>query len=184
MGIFSSFTEDTYSKTNKTRHQNTAKRLQRQYQHEDVTANAAEGGFTHALMAALFALPVAAMLGFLILLVMSTVAFTDPDPDRLTLPLALGALSLTSLMGGFIAARRGRTNPLLCGALLGLLLLLLLVCGSMIMGNETAVSLSTNLPAAAMWGLRGCVPLLSWLGAKLGSPKRKSYTPPKRRTRG
>lgn len=134
---------------------------------------AAEGGFAAAFMAALFALPVAVIIGLVLLLIVTAVAYADPDPDRLTTPLSLGALGLTALLDGLVAARRGRGQPLLGGLLSGLLLALLLLGLSLFFGDEARAQLTLGASALVRWGLHGGVVALSLLGAKLGSRRAK-----------
>ncbi len=130
---------------------------------------ASEGGFASAFMAALFALPVAAIIGLVLLLIVTAVAYANPDPDRLTTPLSLCALGLTALLGGLVAARRGRGQPLLGGLLSGLLIALLLLGLSLFFGDEARAQLTLGVSSPIRWGLHGGVVALSLLGAKLGS---------------
>ena len=130
---------------------------------------ATEGRFASALMSALFALPVTAIIGLILLLIAAAVAYTNPDPDLLTTPLGLGALGLTACLGGLVAARREPSRPLLSGLLSGLLLALVLVILSLLFGDEARARLTTGFPPAVLWGLHGAVVLLALLGAKLGS---------------
>ena len=127
-----------------------------------------EAGFARVLSSALFALPVTAVVGLILLLIVTAVAYADPDPDRLTAPLSLAALGLTALLGGLVAARRGQGRSLLCGLTLGLLLTLLLLGSSLFFGEEQRNQLTLGFPAPAIWLLRGGVILLSALGGKLG----------------
>ena len=131
--------------------------------------SAKEGGFAAALMAALFALPVTALIGIILILIATVVAYANPDPDLLTTPLALGALGLTACLGGLVAARREPSRPILSGLLSGLLLALLLLAVSLFFGDEARAQLTIGLPPVALWGLHGVVVLAELLGAKLGS---------------
>ena len=137
---------------------------------------ATEKSFTKALMSALFALPITAIIGLLLLLIVTAVAYGSPDPDALTTPLALGTLGLTSLLGGLVAARRGVTQPILCGLLSGLLFTLLLLGVSLFFGDEAKTQLSLGISSPVVWVLHGGVVLLSVLGGKLGG-KKKVKTP-------
>ncbi len=128
----------------------------------------AEGTFSSALMAALFALPVTAVIGLVLLLIVTAVAYSHPDPDCLSTPLALGAVGLTSLLGGLVAARRGRSRGLFCGLLSGLLFTLLLLGLSLFFGDEARTQLSSGFSAPMTWGLHIGVVLLELLGAKIG----------------
>lgn len=130
---------------------------------------ATEGRFASSLMSALFALPVTAIIGMILLLIATAVAYANPDPDLLTAPLGLGALGLTACLGGLVAARREPSRPLLSGLLLGLLLALVLVILALLFGDEARAQLTTGFPPAVLWGLHGAVVLSALLGAKLGS---------------
>lgn len=142
------------------------------------TERSSEGGFSRVFTAALFALPVTAVIGLVLLLIVTAVAYANPDPDSLTTPLSMAVLGLSSLLGGLVAARRGQHKPLLCGGMLGLLFVLLLLVGSLFFSDEARESLTLGLPTPLLWGLHGGVVLLSALGGKLGSrrstPNRRS----------
>lgn len=142
-----------------------------------------EAGFSRVFTAALFALPVTAVIGLVLLLIVTAVAYANPDPDRLATPLSLAALGLTSLLGGLVAARRGQQKPLLCGGMLGLLLVLLLLTASLFFSDETRELLTLGLSAPLTWGLRGGVVLLSALGGRLGGRRSAQNTRLKRRKR-
>ncbi len=142
-----------------------------------------EGGFIQAMMAALFALPVTLIIGLILLLIVSAVAYVYADPDRLTTPLALAALGLTSLLGGLVAARRGKTAPVLCGLLIGILFSLCLWCGSLFFTDGLRAQLTLGLSSPALWGLHSGVILMSVAGAKIGSYsalKTQHKRPPRR----
>lgn len=136
----------------------------------------AEAGLLRVLSAALFALPVTALVGAVLLLIVTAVAYANPDPDSLTTPLSLAALGLTSVLGGLVAARRGRGKCLLCGLTLGLLWTLLLVGFSLLFGDEARRQLTLGLSSLLSWLVHGGVIFLSALGGKMGgrrAPKSK-----------
>lgn len=132
-----------------------------------------EHALTTAVMAALFALPFTALVGLILLLIATAVAYANPDPDALTTPLSLGVLGLTSVLGGLISARRGQARPLLCGLFSGLLLTLTLFALSLCIGGEGNGSMTLNLPPLAAWGLHAAVVVLEMLGAKLGARRQR-----------
>ncbi len=132
----------------------------------------AEAGLIRVLSAALFALPVTAAVGLILLLIVTAVAYANPDPDSLTTPLSLAALALTALLGGVVAARRGQGRTLLCGLMLGLLLTLLLLLLSLLFGDEARKQLTLGLTSPVLWLLHGGVVFLSALGGKLGGRRR------------
>ena len=133
-----------------------------------------EAGLIHVLSAALFALPVTAAVGLVLLLIVTAVACANPDPDSLTTPLSLAALGLTALLGGLVAARRGQSRSLLCGATLGLLLTLLLLGASLFYGEDMRQQLTLGVSSPVSWSLHGGVVLLASLGGKLGGRRKTS----------
>ena len=139
-----------------------------------------EVGFGRIFMAALFALPVTAVIGLVLLLIVTAVAYANPDPDSLTTPLSMAVLGLTAMLGGLVAARRGQTASLLCGLLAGLLFTLLLLVLSLFFSDEARAQLTLGLSSPILWVLHGGVVLLSTLGGKLGS---RRTTPSKHQKR-
>ena len=137
----------------------------------DEAEASAEGGWTSSLLAALFALPVAVLIGFLLLLITTAVAYTNADPDALTTPLSLVALGMTALMGGTVAGVRGYRHPLLSACFLGLMLLLLLLGGSLFYSDELRAQLSVGISALGRWGMRLSVLPLSLLGGRIGKKR-------------
>ena len=145
---------------------------------------ASRGGFVPSLVSALFALPVTLVIGLIFLLIATAVAYVSADPDRLSTPLAMSALGLSAMLGGLVSARRGRGQPILCGALLGLLLTVCLLGGSLFYGDDTRAYLTIGLSPIAEWGIHGAVVLLSALGGRIGrrhlekskKPQRRSHT--------
>ncbi len=143
--------------------------------------NLDEAGFGRVFMAALFALPVTAVIGLVLLLIVTAVAYANPDPDSLTTPLSMAVLGLTALLGGLVAARRGQTAPLLCGLLAGLLFTLLLLVLTLFFSDDARTQLTLGLSSPVLWMLHGGVVLLSALGGKLGSRRATKSKHQKRR---
>lgn len=60
--------------------------------------------------------------GIVLISVACAIAYANPDPESITLPLALASLMISMFAGGFVCSRLTRSSPLFCG----------IVCGSMI----------------------------------------------------
>lgn len=131
------------------------------------------GGFSVALKAGLFALPVTLLAGVLFLLIAAAVSYADADPDRMITPLGLAALGATSVCGGFVSARKGGQAPVLCGLLSGLCFTLLIFIASLLFGDESRSAMTLGLPAVANWGMHAAVVALEVLGALIGRPRRR-----------
>jgi putative membrane protein (TIGR04086 family) len=66
---------------------------------------------------------IAALLsGILLISVSCAIAYANPNPEALTLPLALASLMVSMFVGGFVCSRLTGSAPLFCG----------IVCGGMI----------------------------------------------------
>ncbi len=137
------------------------------------TGISTEGGFVSALFAALFALPVTVVIGCVLLLIVTAVAYANADPDAMTTPLSLAALGLTALMGGMVSGIRGYRQPLLSALLLGCLLILLQLGGSLFFEDTLREQLSMGGSVPLRWGLRLAVLPLSLLGGRIGKPKHR-----------
>ena len=122
-----------------------------------------------AIASAVFALPITVGVGFLCLLAATLLSYRQADPHALILPLSLVALGLTSLLGGLVAARRGRGNPLLGGLFCGILLNLVMLLLSLFWGEGDKSALSLGFSSLTVWGLRAGVVILSLIGAKIGA---------------
>ena len=127
---------------------------------------------TGAFGSALFALPCMVVMGFLLLMIATLVAYRSQDPSALRLPLCLTAQGLTCVLGGLIAARRGGGHPLLSGLLCGLFWTLLLFITSLFWSNSQKSLLSLGLAPLLQWGIHGGMVLLSLLGARIGVGRR------------
>jgi len=139
--------------------------------------SSAEGasGFPRAITSGLFALPVTAILGLIFLTVGVWVAYSNPDPASLSTPLSLGALALSSLLGGFVASRRNSgNNAALCGLCGGCVFTAALFILSLLFGDEARATMSLGLSSVASWGVHAGVVALEILGALMGRPRRKA----------
>ncbi len=116
--------------------------------------------FQSALFGSLCGLICSAALLFLV----SFVCYRSPDPDSLILPLSLGALYLSCLVGGFAAVKRQRASALLCGGMAGLFLGAFFLVLSLFLRSSQQDSFSLTLsillrvlmlPASSIGGFLG-----------------------------
>ena len=116
----------------------------------------------------LLALPFTVLLGALLLCICTALLLRTQNPIRYTPILGILCLYLTAALGGMLATRLyGRRAPVLCGFLLGILLMLCLGVPALFL-QQTA----TN--AAVALFLRLLIPLASLAGALLTAGKRKT----------
>ena len=119
----------------------------------------------------LFALPFAAGIGLILLLVTAGLLTSVADPDAMITPMAMGVLGVTALLGGLIAARRCGCRHLLCGVSVGMCLTLLLwIMTFFVDRSDTTLTLGVS-----PWGrvaLHVAVVALSGAGGLIGGHKR------------
>lgn len=132
------------------------------------------GGPVSVLRAALFALPVTAIMGAVLLAVATGVSLSSPDPDAMSLPLSMGALGLTALLGGLVCGRRCGGAPLACGLCSGLLLVITMAALSLAVGDDTRAALTLGLGTWGGLAVRAAVVFLEMLGARMGTAKRRT----------
>lgn len=127
----------------------------------------AEEGSSPALLLQSSAVGMGAALlcAMLLLLLGSLLCLRSSDPSKLLLPLGLGALYLSSLLGGIVTVRRHKSAVLLCGALCGVLLLGFFWVLSLFFQAQDRFSLPLSLL------LRALVAVFSILGAFLGQKR-------------
>ncbi len=118
---------------------------------------------------ALFGAFVAAVASVILLFIISAICYSTDDPDAFTTPLALVALYLSSIIGGFAAVRKNQSSALLCGAVCGVIFILFFLCVTLCFHG--VMERSFSIPVA--FALRGVSILCSILGGFLGL-KRKS----------
>lgn len=126
------------------------------------------GSLRVSLRSALFALPTAAVIGLILLLIAAGTLCALPDPDRVLTPLGLAVLGLTVLCGGFVCSRRAGRAPLLCGLLFGGMVVLALFAGSLCFGDASRTALALGLTSGARAGLYAGLVGISCLGAFIG----------------
>ena len=141
-----------------------------------------ESGLKVAFMAGLFALPVSLGIGLALLLALSFAAYSNSDPNSLISPLGITALILTSVLCGFISARRGGRAVALCGLMGGGLLSLLLFVISQFFSDESVSSLSLGADNGISLLLHIGIIILAIVGAIL-SDAIKNSSPKKKRKR-
>lgn len=137
------------------------------------------GGYSPAtvLKSAIFAFPVAILIGLLLLLLSTVLLLSTKDPNRYHA--AVGALvaSAVALLAGLIATRLNRRRlPLLCGLAEGAILLLVLLLLSALLPIKVHI-----FSGALNVGLHATLPLLAVAGAMLGARKRASSKPYRKR---
>ncbi|MBQ9162840.1 MAG: TIGR04086 family membrane protein [Clostridia bacterium] len=143
-----------------------------------------EGVFKIAFFAGLFALPVSLGIGLALLLALSFAAYSNPDPDKLIAPLGITALILTSVLCGFVSARRGGRAAVLCGLMGGGLFALALFAISLCFGDETTAALTLGATGVVDLLLHAGVIVLALIGATLSNAlKNAKESKPKHRYR-
>ena len=145
-------------------------------------ASSDESGLKVAFMAGLFALPVSLGIGLALLLALSFAAYSNSDPNALISPLGITALILTSVLCGFIAARRGGRAIALCGLMGGGLFSTLLFVLSQLFSDESRDALSLGASTVVSLLLHLGIIVLAIVGAIL-SDAIKSSAPKKKRKR-
>lgn len=104
----------------------------------------------------------------------SLVCLRSEDPLKLILPIGLGTLYLSALVGGIVTVRRHEKKALLCGALCGLFLFVFFLGSSLFFRGEGSFSFFLTFL------LRLLTILFSILGAFLGQ-KRSGHRPHRKR---
>ena len=110
--------------------------------------------------------------GFVILLILSLIAYFYKDPNTLILPLALAGAAITAFLGGIWAVRIHGRSALICGLLNGCLFM-----GTMMLLSLFFTDRGAGYSTGVACLLHAGVPLFSVLGAYSGlrrSPKKKS----------
>lgn len=112
------------------------------------------------------------LLASLLLLLGGTIlCLCTTDPGSLILPTGLLALYLSAMVGGFLAIRHHKKEPLPCGALCGALMMLFFLFLSFFFASESGKQFSLGISLL----LRALIPFFSILGARLGW-KRKIFS--------
>lgn len=115
---------------------------------------------------------VAVLCGIALLFVAALAVYSFADPNRYITPTALSVLFISSLLGGFAAAKINRGSALLCGLITASFFLAALFLLSLFM--DTSLSAGYNL--ALSLGLRGIAIGTSVLGAYIGVSNKKKKT--------
>ena len=98
------------------------------------------------------------------------IAYSNPDPDALILPLALLSLLPSSFAGGFVSAKKTADAPVACGVVCGCICTLFMMLLSLVL--YTAPSSGYSFWQGAMLHL--CAVGFSLLGALMGNIKPKA----------
>ncbi|MBE6693836.1 MAG: TIGR04086 family membrane protein [Ruminococcaceae bacterium] len=147
-------------------------------------ASEEESALKIAFFAGLFALPVSLGIGLALLLALSFAAYSNPDPDKLIAPLGITALILTSVLCGFVSARRGGRAAALCGLMGGGLFALALFAISLCFGDEARAALTLGATGGVSLLLHAGVVALALVGATLSNAlKNAKESKPKHRYR-
>lgn len=130
------------------------------------------GGFSRVLRGMPLTLALTALVGLLTVTVAAVVAFAGKDPTAQIWPLSMAALAVTSLVGGFIAARRAENRAGFSAVVSGCLFAALLTIPALLLsGGEGQTAAALN--PAVLWLIRLGVVLLHGLGALFARPRRK-----------
>lgn len=114
---------------------------------------------------------IALAIGLVLLTLSGLLGLSLDDPDKFTAPLALAALFITSLLSGYISARRYGKNGLVCGAMSGILLIGILVLLAFAFGQ----SIRFPLFAICAPGILICAVIAGICGANAGTVKRPKH---------
>ncbi len=95
--------------------------------------------------------------------------YTTADPNRFISPAAISVLFASSLLGGFLSAKKNKGSALLCGLIYAGMLLALTFATSLFF--DTTLSAEYSIPTSI--GLRGIAVALSVLGAFIGIGQKK-----------
>ncbi|NLK38664.1 MAG: TIGR04086 family membrane protein [Clostridiales bacterium] len=150
-----------------------ARRKQAKPRLPNISRDGESSAFRSILRSALYALCVTLTVAIVLLVVLSIIAYNNPDPDALVAPFAYGTLFLSALIGGIAAAKINRSAGLLSGATTGLLLLVVLFIASLFTGNS-----ETNNSFGVTLAFYVGVILVCAIGGIIGS-----YKPKRRRRR-
>ncbi len=106
---------------------------------------------------------IAVLVGVLLLLLATAVAYAQDDPDRLTAPIGYAVTVIVALLAGFLASRRSRRAVLLCGLFSAACLLALFALLALI-----PVGIPSQATPLLSLALHAALIPLSALGAYLG----------------
>ena len=107
-------------------------------------------------------------IGTVLAVVLAFVIYKTADPTRYITPAALSALYISSLLGGFAAARLNKGSALLCGLTTGALLL----ATTFIISLPISENMSAEYNLINAVALRAAVLVCSIIGAFIGVSKK------------
>ena len=110
-------------------------------------------------------------IGGCLILLCSLGAYFHPDPASIIHPLAYVAAALTAFLGGWVAGKLRGNAPAVCGLANGILL----TC-TMLLLSFFFLSESSGYSALISTLLHAAIPVLSFLGALVGTRKKKTHT--------
>ena len=112
-------------------------------------------------------------------MLVSAALYASADPNRYIAPASLSLFYIASLLGGFLAVKRYKGSPLLCGLIFAVMMLAITFLASLFLPH----SLSADRPFPLEIGLRGIAVALSLVGAFIGSGQGKKTPHRKKRRR-
>lgn len=130
-------------------------------------SDASAGGFSRVLRTLPLTLGVTAVAGVLLVTIAAAIAYNSADPSACILPLAYGALGITSLVGGIVAGLCNREQALLGGVVSGSVFVLLVTIASLICSGAAMDAMGGEASPLFSWLARLGVILIHMLGAYL-----------------
>ena len=110
---------------------------------------------------------IAVLTAILLTFAVSAILYSTADPTRFIAPAALSVLYISALAGGFAAARFNRGSALLCGLLVGVMMLAFAFTVSL----PISKNLSSDYGVLSAIGLRAAVIACALIGAFIGVTK-------------
>ncbi len=132
---------------------------------DGISSHMPKGFFRCSLMGTVIAMAI----GVLLAIIVAFVIYQTADPTRYITPAALSVLYISSLFGGFAAARFNRGSALLCGLTTGALLL----AATFIFSLPISENMSSDYNVINAVALRAAVLVCSIIGAFIGVSKKK-----------
>lgn len=130
--------------------------------------NPTAGGILPILIAAARGTLIACLVGALLLLAVTAVAYAQDDPDKLTAPFGYAAAALIALLAGLLTSRKCGRAVLLCGIFSTVCLLLVFAVLGMIPVHDP----SPATPTVSL-ALHAALLPMSVAGAYLGRRKHR-----------
>ncbi|MBQ8397637.1 MAG: TIGR04086 family membrane protein [Clostridia bacterium] len=136
--------------------------------HPARTEQTAPGGIVPLMLGAVRGTLIACLVGALLLLAVTAIAYAQDDPDQLTATFGYAVAALVALTAGFLASRRNRRAVLLCGLFSAACLLLIFAALTLIPVHDP----SPATPAVSL-ALHAALLPLAVAGAYLGRRRQR-----------